>query len=414
MEYVKKIKRGVLSAVGKVVNSLAQNEGGRNVGETVITPGMPELIRAAAAEGTVLLKNDGILPYPEGTRVSVFGRVQLDWFCVGYGSGGDINAPYKRNLLEALRESTTLKVNEELASIYEGWCAQNPADHGFWGHWPRCHEEMPLTKEIAAKAASVSDCAVIVIGRSAGEDRENALEGGSYYLTDAERQMLRAVTDTFKSVTVAVNAGNIIDMSWLREYGDTIGAVLIPWQGGMESGNSLADVLSGISEPSGRLTDTVAAKYSDYPSAADFGNREYNNYTEDIFVGYRYFESFAKDAVLYPFGFGLGYTQTDIKFLSASLNKTENGGTAEIRVRVENTGNRAGKEVSEVYCEAPQGTLGKASRVLVAFEKTDIIPSGSNQELTLRFPLYLAASYDDSGKTSNKACYVLESGEYGI
>lgn len=154
-------------------------------------------------------------------------------------------------------------------------------------------------------------------------------------------------------------------MSWVKHYGDKIGAVMYVWQGGMESGNAVADLLCGNVNPSGRLTDTIARNYYDYPSSAQFGNKKTNEYTEDIFVGYRYFESFAKEKVLYPFGFGLSYTDFDIKCDKAEAN----GNGFEFEFTVTNTGDLAGKETVELYLNKPCGKLGNPKRELVGFAK---------------------------------------------
>ena len=155
---------------------VSQEEALEALGEVTITDGMPEVLRDAAAETAVLLENNGVLPFKKGSRVSVFGRVQNDWFFTGYGSGGDVKKPYGVNLIEGLKNCEDLCLNTELADTYEKWCKENPVDHGVWGHWPRFYPEMPLTAEMVKKAKANSDHAVFVIGRSSGEDRENALE----------------------------------------------------------------------------------------------------------------------------------------------------------------------------------------------------------------------------------------------
>ena len=137
---------------------------------------MPEILRNAAAEGAVLLENNGVLPLSKDSRVALFGRVQNDWFYTGYGSGGDVNKPYAVNLIEGVRGCAELELNEDLAKCYESWCRENPVDHGVWGQWPRFYPEMPLTKREATLGKKDGDTAVVVIGRSSGEDRENALE----------------------------------------------------------------------------------------------------------------------------------------------------------------------------------------------------------------------------------------------
>ena len=327
------IKDTVVSAVGSVVGvftGLSQAENQRSKAPKVITPGMPELLRSVAAQGAVLLKNDGTLPFKKDGKVSLFGRVQKDWFFTGYGSGGDVNKPYAVDLIEGIRNCESLKLNEKLAEIYSEWSKENPINHGIWGQWPRFYPEMPLYKKTAKKAAENSDYAVVVIGRSSGEDRENVLEKGSYYITDEELQLLDKVTAEFDKTIVLLNIGCIMDLSWIEKYGDKISAAMIVWQGGMESGNAVADLLSGKVSPSGKLSATVAKTYDSFPSAKDFGNKEFNNYTEDIYVGYRYFETFNKDDVQYPFGFGLSYSEFKTDFVS--LDKTDDGFTLKCKV----------------------------------------------------------------------------------
>ena len=407
---INKIVNFFINVGTKFVSGVSQKEAEQALGEVTITDGMPELLREAASEGIVLLKNTGVLPYNNENTVSVFSRLQTDWFYTGYGSGGDVKKPYGVSPLEGLRNSGVVKVNEDLAETYAKWIEANPIDHGFWGHWPRFYPDMALTDEIVKKAAENSNCAVYSIGRSSGEDRENALKKGSFYLTDDERNSLNLITKYFDNVTVLLNIGSMIDMSWVEEYGDKIGAVLLVWQGGMESGNAIADVLCGKTSPSGKLCDTVARKYEDYPSAEHFGKKEYNEYYEDIYVGYRYFETFNKDAVIYPFGFGLSYTTFETKFIDAQ--KTDN--EVVVKCSVTNTGKVSGKEVAELYISKPNGVLGNPARELVGFEKTKTLAPNESQELTISVPLNFFASYDDCGKTGYKFAYVMEKGEYAL
>ena len=247
-----------------------------------------------------------------------------------------------------------------------------------------------------------------VIGRSSGEDRDCTLEKGSWFLTDDERRLLDNVTDCFDKVAVVLNIGCITDLSWIEEYGDKIGAVLLLWQGGMESGNAAADLLCGNANPCGKLSDTAMKKYEDCPSAANFGNKKFNNYEEDIYVGYRWFETFNQAGVLYPFGFGLSYTDFNISLKEA---KATDGGF-KFTVSVKNTGKRAGKEAVQIYLQKPCAVLGNPSRELAAFAKTALLQPGDEQEIELEVNLYALASYDAAGACGNKSAYVIESGEY--
>ncbi len=403
-----KITQGVTKLVLKF-SGLSQAESER-AGEKTVTKGMPELLRRAAAEGAVLLKNEnGVLPLQAGTRVSLFGRGQTEWFYTGYGSGGDVMKPYAVSLLEGIRACETLSVNESLAGVYEKWSEKNPIDHGYWGHWPWYYPDMPLSESLVSEAAQASDCAVVVIGRSSGEDRENALEKGSYYLTDAENQMLSFVTKHFEKTVVLLNIGSIMDLSWVNAFDGRIQSVLLVWQGGMESGNAIADLLSGAATPCGKLTDTVARTYEAYPSAADFGGKDYNFYTEDIYVGYRWFETFAPQEVLYPFGFGLSYTDFSVEY--KETKETEENLCFTCLVRNNGTA-YSGKEVVQLYLEKPCGKLGNPSRVLAGFKKTKLLAPNESQSIEIVVPKSCFASYDESGATGYKSAYVSQAGTY--
>ena len=408
-KFTEKIVVGAMKLGMKIIGAdVSQDEALEALGEVTIADGMPEILREAAAETAILLKNDNTLPFAKGSCVSVFGRVQNDWFFTGYGSGGDVKKPYGVNFIEGLKNCEDLVLNTELSDLYETWCGANPVDHGVWGHWPRFYEEMPLTAEIVKKAKENSDHAVYVIGRSSGEDRENALEKGSFYVTDDERNALHRVCEQFDKVTLLLNIGSVIDMSWIREFEGKIGAILIVWQGGMESGNAVADLLCGKVTPSGKLTDTIAIKYEDYPSSAHFGNLKFNEYVEDIYVGYRYFETFAKDRVLYPFGFGLSYTTFDITTEKFDYSN----GELTFTCTVKNTGDYKGKETVQIYVEKPCGTLGNPARELIGFAKTKELALDESETLVITVPENRIWSYDDNGKSGFAHAYVMEKGEY--
>ena len=375
---------------------------------------VPEIVpvaRQMASEGIVLLKNENkTLPVCKDETVAVFGRTAVDYFTVGYGSGGDVIPPYKSGLMAGLRQNN-VKIEETLAAVYDSWChdKKNVPDEGFWGHWPMSYPEMPLKETTVSDAAKKADKALVVIGRAAGEDRENLLKKGSYYLTDKEVKMLDLVTKHFRKVCVILDCGNIIDMRRIASYGDKISAIVYAWQGGMESGYALADVLTGKVTPSGKLTDTIAVNYEAYPGNEDFGGRKFNAYTEDIYVGYRYFETFAKDKVLYPFGFGLSYTDFELK------TECENDGNEIIvKTQVTNTGAYAGKQVVQCYLNLPCGKLGNPAKILASFAKTKTLAPGENETLVMKINLADFAPYDDSGATGFKCCHVLEAGAYGV
>ena len=407
------IKTKIVDFAGKVYSkfgSVAQEKTERAAAEKTYTKQMQDTLRRVAAEGAVLLENDGTLPLRAGASVSVFGRVQYNWFYTGYGSGGDVNRPYAINLIDGIRNCDKLVLNETLASKYEAWCAENIINDSIWGMWPRFYPEMPISDADVAAAAEVSDYAVVVIGRSSGEDRENVLEKGSYYITDEEKALLDSVTAGFDKVIVLLNIGSVIDMSWLARYKDSINAVMIVWQGGMESGNAVADLLCGAVSPSGKLTSSIAHSFSDYPSSRNFGGKDYNFYTEDIYVGYRYFETFRKDAVMYPFGYGKSYT--DFALSSAEVKADDDGFVFDVEVR--NTGDYQGRGVYQLYVSKPCGVLGNPARELVAFGKTATLAAGESEKLSASVSLYQLTSYDESGKTGFKSAYVIEKGEYSF
>jgi beta-glucosidase len=373
-----------------------------------------------AAEGAVLLKNEGqVLPVLAGERVSVFGRTQINYYRSGTGSGGSVNVAYTTNLLNGLRDKKSIAVNEELAAVYEKWLVDNPFDNGGggWAAEPWHQKEMPLSPELVAAARLQSDKAIVVIGRTAGEDQDNADEPGSYQLTADEKAMLKLVSAHFEQTAVVLNVSNIIDMSWLNDEGyvHPIPCVLYAWHGGMEGGNAIADVLAGDVTPSGKLTDTIAYAIGDYPSTRNHGNEWKNLYQEDIYVGYRYFETFCPARVQYEFGYGLSYTPFSLEAGEASLTVKKERPCLQAEVTVTNTGTAySGKEVVQVYYEAPQGKLGKPARVLAAFGKTRLLQPGESQRLTLTVPVHAMASYDDAGVTGHASAYVLEAGVYRL
>lgn len=360
------------------------------------------------SEGIVMLKNENnALPLDTNKEVAVFGRIQFHYYKSGTGSGGMVNVTKVVNILDGLIDNG-VKVNEKLLGTYRKWDKENPFDLGEgWGGEPWSQKEMPLDEGLVKETAKSCETAIVIIGRTAGEEQDNKLEAGSYLLSDDEIEMLTVVRENFKKVVLLLNVGNIIDMTDINRIAPD--AVLYVWQGGMTGGKGTADVLTGKVSPSGKLPDTIVYKASDYPSDANFGSEKNRDiYAEDIYVGYRYFETFAKEKVLYPFGFGLSYTEFEIKTEKAEITE----GAVKLSVSVKNIGSYKGKEVIEVYCEAPQGKLGKAVRVLCGFEKTRELAPQEEQVVEIAVDIAKLASYDDSGVTGNKSCYVLEAGEY--
>ncbi len=368
------------------------------------------LARQVIAEGCVLLRNENhALPVLPGSRVALFGRTQMNYFKSGLGSGGLVNTRYVTGIYEALNNSGDYALDSSVRAAYEQWVEDHPFEIGDgWARHPWFQQEMPLEEDLVRAAALCNDAAFVIIGRTAGEDRDNMDEPGSWKLTEGEEQMLDVVCRHFSRTVVLLNTGNIIDMTWVEKYQPA--AVMYVWQGGQEGGTGVAHVLCGKVNPSGRLTDTIARSVSDYPSAANFGDKEKVVYAEDIYVGYRYFETLAPERVLYHFGDGLSYTE----FSHTSVGFSWNGTCAKLRHAVTNTGEVPGKEVVQVYARLPQGRLGKPALTLCGFAKTEILQPGQTTELELTIPSDRLASYDDSGITGSRCCFVLEEGTYTI
>lgn len=370
------------------------------------------LSREAAAEGMVLLKNEKqILPFAEGTRLALFGKASVD-YVKGGGGSGDVTVAYTRSLQEGLEckeQEGKVEVQGSLGAFYR----ENVRKQYEKGILPGLTAEPEIPENLLKEAKAWADVAVISICRFSGEgwDRKGIPGDGDFYLTREEQKMVDTVTSNFEKVVVVLNVGGMVDTSWFRNH-DGIQGVLLAWQGGIEGGLAAADLLCGDGNPSGKLTDTFAGTFDDYPSSANFNESEdYVDYTEDIYVGYRYFETIpgAASKVNYCFGYGLSYTEFRIETLAAR----ENQGVIQVDVRVTNMGKRAGKEVVQLYYSAPQGALGKPARVLGAFAKTKLLGAGESQSLRLELSVADMASYDDLGKTAASA-YVLEAGNYGL
>ena len=360
----------------------------------------------AVSGGIVMLKNDGALPLKQGGTAAVFGRIQLHYYKSGTGSGGMVNVSKVIGITDGLLDAG-YKLDEQLLNAYREWDEQNPFDYGEgWGGEPWSQKEMPLTDELVSGAASRADAAIVIIGRTAGVEIDNKLEIGAFLLSDLEEDMLRRVTSAFDKTVVLLNTGGLIDMSFMDRY--PVSAVMYVWQGGMVGGAGTAAVLTGEVSPSGKLPDTIAYEISDYPSDKFFGSGDMDCYGEDIYVGYRYFETFAKDRVRFPFGFGMSYTSFDITASDFKLDGDKVTGS----VNVKNTGSTPGREVVQIYCSAPQGKLGKPARVLCGFDKTRTLQPGESQTLSFEIPLESVASYDDSGVTGHKSAWILEQGGY--
>ena len=388
------------------------------------------LSRKAAGEGMVLVKNENdTLPLAKGTKVALFGKGTID-YVKGGGGSGDVTVAYIRNFYEGMKIKEAegeVSLFHELSEFYE----KNVKEQYAAGAVPGMTREPEVPDELVTKAKAYTDTAIITICRFSGEgwDRKcqindegyelfedekkqielsaSIFENGDFCLTNGEAAMVEKVKANFKNVIVVMNVGGMVDTSWFKDCKE-IPAVLMAWQGGMEGGLAAADVVTGDVNPSGKLVDTYAATLEDYPSTENFHKSVYYvDYNEDIYVGYRYFETIpgAAEKVNYPFGFGLSYTSFETEVLGAE----EKDGKIVVKASVTNTGKRAGKEVVQLYYGAPQGKLGKPAKELGAYRKTRLLQPG--ERVVLSFTVEDMASFDDLGKVA-KAAYVLEAGSY--
>ena len=370
-----------------------------------------EITRTAANEGVILLKNEtGTLPLSDkGKKIALFGYGSYDLFAGGVGSG-EVNAAKIVNIDEGLR-NYGFSLNKELAAIYEG------ADG-----------EIGISPAYAAMRAADSDIAIVTLRRTAGEYVDRRAIEGDFYLTKLEKDMLKNVSEAFrargKKVVVILNTGGVIETSSWKEYAD---AILLPWQPGVEGGNTITDILTGKVNPSGKLTMTWPVEYMDIPSSKNFPydfegnswkagpvrdsfdpakrNIGFTEYEEGIWVGYRYFTTY-KIPVSFPFGFGLSYTSFAYSAPKVVAGKK---GSFTATVTVTNTGKVSGKEVVELYVSAPEGGLEKPVMELKAFGKTGELAPGASETVTLTFTTDDLASFDES-----QNCWATDAGTYSI
>lgn len=404
-----------------------------------------ELSKNAAREGMVLLKNEGqVLPLQKGTRVALFGKATFD-YVKGGGGSGDVTCAYVHNIYDGLSADENILLYQPTVDYYRAyWEEQNRMNASTTGalgmKTPGLMPEAPVPTELIPAAAVYADVAVISISRYSGEGWDRTIpdviqsedgqeyaagrnrfrfvqilskifEKGDFYLSQAEEALVEAVASNFKKVVVLMNVGGMVDTKWFKDD-PRISAVLMTWQGGMEGGLAAAEVLTGKVSPSGKLTDTYAKDLADYPSSYNFHESEdYVDYTDDIYVGYRYFETIpgAKEKVVYPFGFGLSYTTFSVENIEAC----EKDGKIFVQAEVTNTGSFPGKEVVQVYYGAPQGKLGKPAKALIGFRKTRLLAPGEKELVQIRFAVEDMASYDDLGKVQ-KSAWLLEKGDYRI
>lgn len=384
-----------------------------------------EVARRAAAGGMVLLKNeDNVLPVAPGTKIALYGSGAIKTVKGGTGSG-DVNERECVSIYEGMKNAGYVITTEDWISDYaaqyekartdwrdeilEKSMGKQDSTFEFFG----VYTSTPFVRP-SGKAAEKTDAgyAFYILSRVAGEGADRFDAAGDYLLTDEEERMLSDICNYYEKVVVIVNTGGLVDLSFMDKYENIKGLIQMV-QPGMEGGNAFADLISGKVSPSGKMTDTWAYKYSDYPNAENFshnnGNVDSEKYNEGIYVGYRYFDTF-HIPVRYGFGYGLSYTDFDIRVKNISCSADAKEPSVIICVEVENTGSRySGKEVVQAYVSCPAGKLEKEYRRLAAFEKTEELAPGESQELALVIPVYQLASYDET-----EPGWVLEAGKYGI
>ena len=397
------------------------------------------LSKEAATEGMVLLKNENnALPLKKGEKIALFGKATIEYIKGGGGSG-DVNCPYIRNIADGFKAKESegkVSVYMPLVDFYKEYVEKESVNvltqeqiDARWdivNNMEFCTERDDMTYDTFAamhvKEAEVpysliedagknADTAIITLSRFSAEGVDRRPQGGDYYLSDLEKELIDNVTKNFNKVIIIINSGAQIDCEYFAEN-DKVQGILFGWQGGMEGGSAIADLLCGDVNPSGKLVDTIAKSYDCYPCKDDFWECfDHVDYTDDIYVGYRYFETIpgAKDNVRYPFGFGLSYTSFDI---SGKLCCESDGKIIGVAT-VKNIGSVAGKEVIQLYYSAPQGKLSKPSKELAAFKKTKLLYPGESETVVMSFEITDMASFDDLGKIQ-KSARVLEKGSYNF
>ncbi len=365
------------------------------------------LSQKGAEEGIVLLENNGVLPLSAGDNVAFFGKMQKKYLISGTGSGGNVNVRKSPDIFTCL-SSLGLKLDHEVEDFYNNHNNEFPIDEGNGWTLPSCQQEPFLDEGFVTRAAERNKTAFFLITRTAGEDCELPAGKGGFELTDAEKQTVTLLRSRFDRLVILLNVCGIIDLSFLRAANPD--AMLLLWQGGMMGGAAAANIVMGVVSPSGRMPDTVAEKLSDYPAFENYGKAGKNYYKEDIFVGYRYFYTFAPEKVLYPFGYGLSYTQ----FEYCLIDFHRKNGKTKVQAVVTNVGDVTGKFVLQCYVAPPCGKLGNPARILADFCKTPLLSPGESYTAVMEFCDLDIASYDDSGATGCRYSYLLEPGEYNV
>ena len=380
--------------------------------------------RRAAAEGIVLLKNeDHILPLKQGCSVAIYGAGAGKTIKGGTGSG-DVNERENVSVFQGMKNAGFHVTNEAWIESYEkiydkarqDWkndilsrTGKGADTMDFFAVYSTTPFVMPAGDPITKPAdGENTDTAVYVLSRVAGEGADRNADKGDYYLNDEEYQMLADICEYYRDVIIVINAGAQVDLSFMDEFSN-IKALLSIVQPGMEGGNALADIMSGKVNPSGKLTDSWAYKFEDYPNADTFshnnGNVDTEIYEEGIYVGYRYFDTFGVP-VRYGFGFGLSYTEFEISDYCLENVSAEK---ITISATVKNTGKVSGKEVVQIYVSLPGGILEKEARRLCAYTKTSELKPGESEKVSLVIDMNQLTSYDEK-----RAAWILEGGFYGI
>ena len=398
------------------------------------SPSHISISRKAATESMVLLKNnDSILPLKKGGKLALFGKGIYD-YVKGGGGSGDVSCEYIKRLADGLKEKEKegkVSLFTESLAFYKEYVETSYKKGGVPGLIP----EPALPSSILKAASAFTDTAIFAISRFSGEnwdrtikghkvinedpwtkdyvDKQNEIfEDGDFYLTKKERELFDSLKENFSSIIVVINSGSTIDLQW-AENEDKVKAILFAYQGGMEGGGAMGDVLVGDVSPSGRLPDTFTRNLEDYYSTSTFHeSQDYVDYTDDIYVGYRYFTTIPgeEDKILYPFGYGLSYTSFSIKTKSYLVKDN----TVFLSLDIMNTGDYKGKDVIEIYIKAPDGlALQRPKRVLAAFAKTPLLNPGESCTTEISFPLRDTASFDDKGVVKDRT-WVLEKGKYSI
>ena len=383
-------------------SSLAQNTK-KSASKVVDTsPEFKRYCELAAIEGIVLLMNKGnTLPLDKHDNIAVFGRGQIDYSYVGNGSGGDIIPPYLVSPIDAFINH---KVNfdKQIYSLYLKHIKKHPFVKGFWGMWPYTQKELKLNEEIVKEAALKNDTAVVIISRNSGEDLDQAKVEGSWYLSRIEKHNLELISQHFNKTVVIVNSPGLIDFSYLKEA--KIDALLLAYQGGQESGNGLYNVLFGKCSPSGKLVDTIA-KIESYPKSCTSLNRRITNYNESIYVGYRYFLTFKKEDIIYPFGYGLTYSSFDIGQVNVKVDENK----ASVSFTLLNNGQYVSKEVVQLYVKKKIDNNESPSLELMGFIKSEILNINERSNLDITFNLSDLAIFNENNKT-----YEIAKGKYEL